>query len=134
MQAGLAGLLGLAGASNVQGEDQKKLDIVANEASGGWVGRWGWVGASMARAAFDRAPHPPAAPQVFKNVLRRSGQCCVLVTEEEDEPIFIEEPYRWVGEGGGAGGLLVCAHRSPPPHHPQPPTHPPTQGRVLCGL
>lgn len=61
-RAGLAGMMGLAGSSNVQGEDQKKLDIVANE--------------------------------VFKNSLRRSGQCCILITEEEDEPIFIEEPHR----------------------------------------
>ena len=28
MQAGLAGMLGLAGSENVQGEDQKKLDIL----------------------------------------------------------------------------------------------------------
>lgn len=47
VQAGLAGVLGLAGSSNVQGEDQKKLDILSNE--------------------------------VFKNVLKKSGQCCVLV-------------------------------------------------------
>ena len=40
-------MMGMAGSSNVQGEDQKKLDIVANE--------------------------------VFKNSLRRSGQCCILV-------------------------------------------------------
>ena len=54
MQAGVAGndVLGKAGSSNVQGEDQKKLDVVANE--------------------------------VFKNVLRKSGQCAVLVTEEEE--------------------------------------------------
>lgn len=61
-KAGLAGVLGLAGSSNVQGEDQKKLDILSNE--------------------------------VFKNVLKKSGQCCVLVTEEEDDPIFIEEGQR----------------------------------------
>eukprot|EP00887_Chlorella_sp_A99_P000073 scaffold16.g73.t1 len=61
-KAGLAGMMGMAGSSNVQGEDQKKLDIIANE--------------------------------VFKNVLKRSGQCCVLVTEEEDDPIFIEEGFR----------------------------------------
>lgn len=46
----------------MQGEDQKKLDIVANE--------------------------------VFKNVLRKSGQCAVLVTEEEEDPIFISPPHR----------------------------------------
>ena len=48
VQAGLAGVLGLAGSANVQGEDQKKLDILANE--------------------------------VFINVLRRCGQCSVLVS------------------------------------------------------
>lgn len=63
-QAGLAGndVLGMAGSSNVQGEDQKKLDLVANE--------------------------------VFKNVLARTGQCAVLVTEEEEEPIFIRPEQR----------------------------------------
>ncbi|KDD74496.1 fructose-1-6-bisphosphatase [Helicosporidium sp. ATCC 50920] len=63
-RAGVAGsnVLGQAGSTNVQGEDQKTLDIVANE--------------------------------VFKNVLRKSGQCAVLVTEEEEEPIFIAEPHR----------------------------------------
>lgn len=59
-RAGVAGndVLGHAGSENVQGEDQKKLDVVANE--------------------------------VFKNVLRKSGQCAVLVTEEEEDPIIIE--------------------------------------------
>jgi len=64
LQAGVAGndVLGKAGSSNVQGEDQKKLDVVANE--------------------------------VFKNVLRKSGQCAVLVTEEEEEAVFISESQR----------------------------------------
>lgn len=63
-RAGVAGsdILGKAGTSNVQGEDQKKLDIIAND--------------------------------VFKNVLKKSGQCSILVTEEEDDPIVIEEEYR----------------------------------------
>ncbi|CAL8470986.1 g10528 [Coccomyxa elongata] len=57
-KAGLAGVLGLAGSGNVQGEDQKKLDVLANE--------------------------------VFINVLRRCGQCSVLVSEEIEEEIIIE--------------------------------------------
>jgi fructose-1,6-bisphosphatase I len=63
-RAGVAGndVLGLAGEQNVQGEDQKKLDLVANE--------------------------------VFKNVLKKSGQCAVLITEEEEDPIFIGDPHR----------------------------------------
>ncbi|KAI7839213.1 hypothetical protein COHA_007026 [Chlorella ohadii] len=63
-RAGLAGMMGMAGSENVQGEDQKKLDVIANE--------------------------------VFKNSLRRSGQCCILITEEEDEPIFIEKEHRGI--------------------------------------
>jgi fructose-1,6-bisphosphatase I len=55
-------VLGKAGSENVQGEDQKKLDVVANE--------------------------------VFKNVLRKSGQCAVLVTEEEEEAIIMEDKHR----------------------------------------
>lgn len=61
-KAGVAGVLGMAGASNIQGEQQKKLDVIAND--------------------------------VFVNLMRKSGQCCVLVSEEEDDPIIIEEKYR----------------------------------------
>lgn len=63
-KAGVAGnnVLGAAGSSNVQGEDQKKLDIISNE--------------------------------VFKNVLRKTGQCCLLVTEEEEEPVLMPEAQR----------------------------------------
>ena len=61
-KAGVAGVLGLAGASNVQGEQQKKLDVIAND--------------------------------VFVNLLRKSGQCCVLVSEEEEELIVIDELYK----------------------------------------
>lgn len=61
-KAGVAGVLGLAGASNVQGEQQKKLDVIAND--------------------------------VFVNLLRKSGQCCVLVSEEEEELIIIDDQYK----------------------------------------
>ncbi|KAL0047022.1 hypothetical protein WJX82_004407 [Trebouxia sp. C0006] len=61
-KAGLAGLLGMAGSENVQGEDQKKLDVLANE--------------------------------VFINMLAKSGQCAVIVSEENDDPIIVEEAYR----------------------------------------
>ena len=43
-------MLGMAGSSNVQGEDQKKLDVLAND--------------------------------VFIALLRKSGQCAVLVSFE----------------------------------------------------
>ena len=56
-KAGLAGMLGLAGETNVQGEDQKKLDVLANEA--------------------------------FINVLSRCGQCGLLVSEEDEDPIVV---------------------------------------------
>jgi len=61
-KAGLAGMLGLAGSENVQGEDQKKLDVLADD--------------------------------VFVNVLTRCGQCAVLVSEEQDDPIIIPEGQR----------------------------------------
>jgi Fructose-1-6-bisphosphatase, N-terminal domain len=47
-------LLGLAGSANVQGEDQKKLDVLAND--------------------------------VFVNLLRKSGQCAVLVRSWHCQP------------------------------------------------
>lgn len=61
-KAGLAGLLGLAGSANVQGEDQKKLDILSND--------------------------------VFISLLTKSNQCAVLVSEENDDPIIIDEAHR----------------------------------------
>ncbi|RKP13168.1 fructose-1,6-bisphosphatase class 1/Sedoheputulose-1,7-bisphosphatase [Piptocephalis cylindrospora] len=58
-KAGLVHLTGLAGATNVQGEDVKKLDILSNE--------------------------------IFINALRSSGMSAILVSEEDEEAIFIEE-------------------------------------------
>jgi fructose-1,6-bisphosphatase I len=51
-----------------KGEDQKKLDILANE--------------------------------VFVNVLRKSGQCFALISEEDDEPTII------TGEDRGEYGVV----------------------------
>ncbi|KAI9225377.1 MAG: fructose-1,6-bisphosphatase class 1/Sedoheputulose-1,7-bisphosphatase [Piptocephalis tieghemiana] len=58
-KAGLVRLTGLAGATNVQGEDVKKLDILSNE--------------------------------IFINSLRSSGMTAILVSEEDEEAIFIED-------------------------------------------
>ena len=51
---------------------------------------------------------------MFKNVLRKSGQCALLVTEEEDDPVAIPAAQRgeyvvvrWVGGGGGGLGGWV---------------------------
>eukprot|EP00897_Mesotaenium_endlicherianum_P008824 jgi/Mesen1/7970/ME000422S07129 len=61
-KAGLAKLIGLAGETNVQGEEQKKLDVLSNE--------------------------------VFINALRGSGRANILVSEENEEPIYIEAAKR----------------------------------------
>ena len=54
-QAGLAGVLGLAGGpQNVQGEDQKKLDILANDVFISCLGRSGQVAAMVSEE--DDAP------------------------------------------------------------------------------
>lgn len=60
-RAALSDMTGLAGASNVQGEDQKKLDVISNE--------------------------------VFCNCLRASGRTSVIASEEEDNPVGVEETY-----------------------------------------
>ncbi|KAK9943919.1 hypothetical protein M0R45_009509 [Rubus argutus] len=57
-KAGLAKLIGLAGETNVQGEEQKKLDVLSNE--------------------------------VFVKALVSSGRTCILVSEEDEEAIFVE--------------------------------------------
>ncbi|GAA5912035.1 hypothetical protein JCM8208_006464 [Rhodotorula glutinis] len=61
-RAGLLNLIGQAGSSNVQGEDQKKLDILSNDS--------------------------------MINSLRASGKCAVLVSEENEDPIFIDTAHR----------------------------------------
>ena len=54
--------VGLAGETNVQGEEQKKLDVLAND--------------------------------IMVNALRASGKTAVLVSEELDDAIIIEDPFK----------------------------------------
>ncbi|WFD01793.1 fructose-bisphosphatase [Malassezia obtusa] len=58
-KARLNNMIGAAGGQNVQGEDQKKLDVISNE--------------------------------VMVNSLIASGQCAVLVSEEEEEAIIVSD-------------------------------------------
>ena len=58
-QSSLLGLEGDGNSINVQGEEQKKLDIITNT--------------------------------VLKNALRFSGKMAVLASEEEDEPVGVDE-------------------------------------------
>src|ERR1700761_5241075 len=57
-KAGLVDIIGGAGTTNIQGENQKKLDIYANEQ--------------------------------FISALTYGGECCVVVSEENDEYINID--------------------------------------------
>jgi len=57
-KAGLASILGDAGSDNIQGEQQKKLDIYANEQ--------------------------------FLAALHCGGECCVVVSEENEDYIFMD--------------------------------------------
>ncbi|KAG4153206.1 hypothetical protein ERO13_D04G170800v2 [Gossypium hirsutum] len=61
-KAGLAKLFGLAGETNIQGEEQKKLDVLSNE--------------------------------VFVKALISSGRTCLLVSEEDEEAIFVDQSKR----------------------------------------
>lgn len=56
-KAGIADLFGLAGHVNASGDDQKKLDVLAND--------------------------------MFIDALVNSGTCAVLVSEENEEPLFV---------------------------------------------
>jgi fructose-1,6-bisphosphatase I len=60
-KAGLADILGLEGSKNIQGEDQVKLDVFANN-------------------------H-------FINALEQGGQCCAIVSEENEDLITFENSY-----------------------------------------
>merc|ERR1719221_1196798 len=63
-RAGIQDLTGMedgGGSVNVQGEEQKKLDVISNT--------------------------------VLKNALRFSGKVGIVGSEEEDEPVMVEEAY-----------------------------------------
>jgi fructose-1,6-bisphosphatase I len=57
-KAGLVDILGNHGSTNTHGEEQKKLDVIANE--------------------------------VFIAALSKSGEVAVIISEENDDPVFIE--------------------------------------------
>ncbi|MBS3915341.1 MAG: class 1 fructose-bisphosphatase [Bacteroidetes bacterium] len=57
-KAGLIDILGNQGSTNVQGEEQKKLDVIADE--------------------------------IFIHNLSKSGEVCMVVSEEKDAPVFVE--------------------------------------------
>ncbi|KAG0240228.1 fructose-1,6-bisphosphatase [Mortierella sp. GBAus27b] len=61
-KASLINITGLANTSNIQGEDQKKLDVIANE--------------------------------IFVNALRSSNKVAVMVSEEDEEAIFVQAEQR----------------------------------------
>ena len=56
-KAGLADILGNQGSTNTHGEEQKKLDVIAND--------------------------------IFIAALSKSGEVSIIISEENDEPIFI---------------------------------------------
>lgn len=61
-RAGLANLTGLANAVNVQGEEVKKLDVIAND--------------------------------IFINSLKTSGKVAVMVSEENENAVFVQAPLK----------------------------------------
>lgn len=58
-EGALAGVLGLAGSENVQGEEQKKLDIISNDIFVEAVARTGAVCGMVS----EEVPHPVAVPE-----------------------------------------------------------------------
>ena len=60
-RAGLIDILGEAGATNIQGESQQKLDIFAHE--------------------------------IIRQLCDHTGRLCLMVSEEQDEPLYIPEKY-----------------------------------------
>ena len=58
-RAGLVDILGVAGGSNVHGEQQQKLDVIAND--------------------------------TMKQMFAWSGRICVMASEEDEEPIPIDQ-------------------------------------------
>lgn len=62
-QGALAGMLGSAGVENVQGETQKKLDIISNDIMIAATERSGYLGAMASEEMDEIYPIPPQYPQ-----------------------------------------------------------------------
>lgn len=60
--AGLVDILGRAGTTNVQGEEQQKLDVVAND--------------------------------ILRHVIQKTGRVCVVVSEEDPDPVPTPPEHR----------------------------------------
>ncbi|XP_065194670.1 fructose-1,6-bisphosphatase isozyme 2-like [Sycon ciliatum] len=61
-RAGIANLYGIAGSQNTTGDEQKKLDVLAND--------------------------------LFINMLSTCGQACMLISEENEDPVIVPEENR----------------------------------------
>jgi fructose-1,6-bisphosphatase I len=89
LRAPISNLTGVQGAVNVQGEDQKKLDVISNEVSDS-TGKLNIPTRSSSTAINQEHD---ARAQVFSNCLKSSGRTGVIASEEEDVPVAVEQSY-----------------------------------------
>lgn len=84
-KAGIAGLYGLEGAVNVQGEEVKKLDVIANE---------NFMNVLMVRVPSRggswKRRRRKGWKRVFVAFFQSSFKTAVLVSEEEEEAVIVE--------------------------------------------
>ncbi|THF94515.1 hypothetical protein TEA_016447 [Camellia sinensis var. sinensis] len=94
-RSSIVNLTGTHGTVNIQGEHQKKLDVISNEVFCNFI--------SIAFHLYSRllcqfnSTHCPnigiKTAMVFCNCLRSSGRTGIIASEEEDVPVAVEESY-----------------------------------------
>ncbi|XP_043720437.1 fructose-1,6-bisphosphatase, cytosolic-like isoform X1 [Telopea speciosissima] len=90
-KAGLAKLTGLAGETNVQGEEQKKLDVLSNEV---FINALKSSGRSVSCTPFGHHMWLRKSLMIFFPKALNLLWQCILVSEEIEEAIFVEPSKR----------------------------------------
>lgn len=88
-RSSIINLTGAHGTINIQGEDQKKLDVIANEVSSLPISQSRSI---LFRIMFFRISSSSRF-QLFCSCLRSSGRTGIIASEEEDAPVAVEETY-----------------------------------------
>lgn len=141
LQAGLAGVLGLAGGpQNVQGEDQKKLDVLANDVFISCLGRSGQVAAMVSEE--DDAPivveGSPGGYVVVFDPLDGSSNIDCGVSIGTIFGIYRKEQQQQQREEGGQGAGSASTScpadpAPPPPSSSSPPSSSPAEAALRPG-
>ena len=107
-RAGLVNILGAAGALNVQGEEQQKLDVFANETIKNCLKHTGRVCAMGSEEDDDIIPVPPeyAAGKFFEHLLAIPNRDSMSLTQAAQKVQVSAYPDAYAKWEGLAAGLM----------------------------